>query len=268
MTGAPLRVDAEITLHVRESGPNRRLRLRVPGWPGGAPGQFVMLSPGAVTDVRQDDPLLPRPMAVFRQTAGDAPEIEILFKVEGRGTGLLAHTVVGERVRVVGPLGRPFDLPGAGEHVAVVGGGTGVASLFGLVEASVDARQTIVLGARSADDLMARSDFEAEAGRQGAEIVFTTEDGSLGEEGIVTGPLERLLAAGDLARVVCCGPTPMMRACADVAAKHGVPCVVSLENNMACGYGVCLGCAAPHPDGHYALVCRDGPVFDAAEIPK
>jgi len=261
MRGAALRADAEVVLQERESGPNRRLRLRVEGWPGGAPGQFVMLSPGPVQDVRQDDPLLPRPMAIFRELPGSPPEVEILFKVEGRGTALLAGALPGQRVRVLGPLGRPFDLPQPSDHVVVVGGGTGVASLFGLVRAS-RARQSVVLGARSADDLMARADFEACP----VDVVFTTEDGSLGERGLVTAPLERLLAAGDVARVVCCGPTPMMRACAERAARHGVPCTVSLENHMACGFGVCLGCAAPTPSGRYALVCRDGPVFDAAEI--
>jgi dihydroorotate dehydrogenase electron transfer subunit len=226
-----------------------------------------MLSPGVLTGVRQDDPLLPRPMAVYRETRGEgggSPEVEILFKVEGRGTALLALARVGERVRVVGPLGRPFPLPAPGERVAVVGGGTGVASLFGLVEAAsaLGARPTVVLGARSADDLMARADFEA----LGVELLFTTEDGSLGEKGLATEPLARALASGGLARVYCCGPTPMMRACADLAAAAGVPCAVSLENTMACGFGVCLGCAAPRPAGDYALVCRDGPVFDASEI--
>ena len=119
-----------------------------------------------------------------------------------------------------------------------------------------------MLGARSADDLMAREDFE----RTAAELHFTTEDGSLGEAGRVTDPLARVLAEADVASVYCCGPTPMMRACAELAAKHDVSCVVALENNMACGYGVCLGCAVPHVSGGYALVCRDGPVFDAREI--
>ena len=58
----------------------------------------------------------------------------------------------------------------------------------------------------------------------------------------------------------------MMRRCAELASEAGVPCLVSLENNMACGVGVCLGCAAPRPDGRYALVCRDGPVFEADAI--
>jgi len=202
-------------------------------------------------------------MAIFRESLGADPEVEILYKVEGRGTALLAAASVGDRVRVVGPLGRPFPLASPGEHVVIVGGGTGVASLYGLVAgAAAGVRQSVVLGARSADDLMAREDFEGAA----ASILFTSEDGSLGEKGVVTDPLARLLAAGDIATVYCCGPTSMMRACAELARQHSVPCIVSLENNMACGYGVCLGCAVPRPAGDYALVCRDGPVFDAEQV--
>jgi dihydroorotate dehydrogenase electron transfer subunit len=260
-----IRVWASILENRREGGVNHRLRLGVPGWPGARPGQFVMLSPGAVTDVRRDDPLLPRPMAVFRQDSapGGEPEVEILYKVTGRGTALLAQAQAGERVRLVGPLGQPFRTPAVGERCAVVGGGTGVASIFGLVAEAPDRGSLrVLLGARSADDLMAGADFE----RLGVDLCVTTEDGSRGETGLVTAPLERLLDQGGIGTVYCCGPTPMMRRCAELAVTAGVACVVSLENNMACGVGVCLGCAAPRPDGSYALVCRDGPVFDASAI--
>jgi len=262
-----IRAHAAVVSNAAEGGSNYRLALRVPGWPVTRPGQFVMLSPGAVTGVRRDDPLLPRPMAVFRsRRAGDEDgdaQVEILYKVEGRGTGLLAQAVPGDRVRIVGPLGRPFPRPEPGCHSIVVGGGTGVASVYDLVAtAPDDARISVVLGARGASELMAREDFEV----LGARLEYTTEDGSLGEEGLVTGPLERLLGDGDVARVYCCGPTPMMRACAERCSEAGVACVVSLENNMACGFGVCLGCASPRRGGGYALVCRDGPVFDAEDV--
>lgn len=224
-----------------------------------------MLSPGAVSGVRRDDPLLPRPMAVFRhgEPAAGAAEVEILYKVEGRGTALLAEAGPGQAIRIVGPLGRPFEGPAPGSRSVVVGGGTGVASIYALVAgAPAEARRTVILGARSAEDLMARGDFEA----LGGDLRFTTEDGSLGVRGLVTAPLTALLAVGDVDRVYCCGPTAMMRACAELCAEAGVPCVVSLENPMACGFGVCLGCAAPRPTGDYALVCRDGPVFDASDV--
>jgi dihydroorotate dehydrogenase electron transfer subunit len=224
-----------------------------------------MLSPGAVSEVRRDDPLLPRPMAVVRdfRDVGGRVGLDVLYKVEGRGTALLAEARVGERLRVVGPLGRPFRLPDPGSRVVVVGGGTGIASLVGLAaESAALADVAVILGARSARDLMARGDFAALAVR----LTIMTEDGSIGLQGLVTAPLERALKEGGVARVYCCGPTAMMRRCAELSAEHAVPCVVSLENNMACGYGVCLGCAAPRTTGDYALVCRDGPVFDASAI--
>ena len=96
-------------------------------------------------------------------------------------------------------------------------------------------------------------------------LVCTTEDGSVGQRGLVTGPLEERLSSAD-ATVFAVGPTPMMRACADLAAKHAAGCLVSLENPMACGFGVCLGCAVPRRKGGYGLVCRDGPVFEASAV--
>lgn len=293
-TPAAVRADAEIVENRALGGANRLLVLRVPDWPGARPGQFLMLSPGPIASVRRDDPLLPRPMAVFRERRdplrkpdalgtpdlgkpdpGREPEgmrarergggvlVEVLYKVEGRGTTLLAAGRAGELVRVVGPLGRPFSLPEAGSRIVIVGGGTGIASLHGLAAVAAEtSRVTVILGARRERDLMARAEFEGLA----LELAITTEDGSVGEKGVATAPLERALALGDVVRVYSCGPTPMMRRCAEIAALHGVACVVSLENTMACGYGVCLGCAAPRVEGGYALVCRDGPVFDAREI--
>ena len=169
-------------------------------------------------------------------------------------------------MRVVGPLGRGFALPAEGERALLVGGGTGVASLYQLAERSQCAGRCsaiiVMLGARSGDDLMGRADFEA----LGVEVQIATEDGSLGRKGLVTEILAEALAKDGPARVYACGPTPMMRACADLAADAGKPCVVSLENNMACGFGVCLGCAAPRAEGGFSLVCRDGPVFDARDV--
>ncbi len=270
MSAAPrataIRVDAEVRANVDEGGANRRLRLGVPDWPGSAPGQFAMLSPGPLGAAERFDPLLPRPMAVYRARpeAGGA-ELEILYKVSGRGTRLLAGTQAGEKVRVVGPLGVGFPLPEAGQRALLVGGGTGIASLYELAAAARSRGPVVVLlGARAAGDLMGREDFVA----LGIELRIATEDGSEGWSGRVTELLEHALAEpgadGDL--VYACGPTPMMRRAAEVAVALGRRCIVSLENRMACGFGVCLGCAVPRPEGGFALVCRDGPVLDAAAV--
>jgi dihydroorotate dehydrogenase electron transfer subunit len=264
--GAPLRADVEVRSNRVEGEGSCRMVVRVPGWPSWQPGQFLMLSPGALEAVTRYDPLLPRPMAIYRTNDGDgASDVEVLYKVSGRGTRLLADASPGERVRIVGPLGTGFELPRAGEHAVLVGGGTGIASLHGLAESAQRLGEvTVILGARDAGSLMAAGDFT----KLGVNLRIATEDGSQGIRGLVTDVLEEVLTAGEgaAARVYACGPTPMMRRCAEQAAAHGVPCIVSLENGMACGFGVCLGCAVPLAEGGFALVCNRGPVFEAGEI--
>ena len=269
----PIRGHARVLANLVE-GNGRKIRLAVEGWPGSLPGQFVMVGAGAEASVPRKDPLLPRPMAVYRElgpveggTAGERA-IELLYRVVGRGTTLLSDARPGESVSLVGPLGQGFplqDFGSGGGAALLVGGGTGIASLYELARALAEAGRSVVvmLGARSRDDLTGRADFEA----LGIELVCTTEDGSEGHRGLVTQPLEsRLAEQGAAASVFAVGPTPMMRACADLARKYAAHCLVSLENPMACGFGVCLGCAAPRAEGGFSLVCRDGPVFDAREI--
>jgi dihydroorotate dehydrogenase electron transfer subunit len=288
----PTRSRARVLANLPE-GHGRKLRLAVPEWPGSRPGQFLMLGAGAEGGAVRRDPLLPRPMAVYRELGGRGAAaecaagervIEVLFRVVGRGTALLADLREQERVSLVGPLGRGFaqveadfsstdaapdatpdTIPDPSSGPAIlVGGGTGIASLYEWARelAARGRAVTVLLGARSAGDLLGWSDFEA----LGVGLVGTSEDGSAGVKGLVTVPLADRLRGSEGATVYAVGPTPMMRACADLAAACGARCYVSLENPMACGFGVCLGCAAPRRSGGYALVCRTGPVFPALEI--
>ena len=277
---APLRVEAEVVRNRPEGQSSWRLVLRVPGWPGSRPGQFAMLSPGARAGAARNDPLLPRPMAVYRAEPGNgSSDVEILYKVVGRGTALLADALPGQRVGIVGPLGRAFPRPRSDEQVIIVAGGTGIASVYDLAAQLAGSHPVeIFFGARTATDLMAIEDFEALQ----VALRTATEDGSVGTRGLVTDLLQTALeefpgvadgsaaSSGDSAiprcRVYTCGPTAMMRRCAELAAQRGVPCIAALENAMACGFGVCLGCAAPLKGGGFALVCRDGPAFDANSI--
>jgi len=260
----PIRSVAEILSNADEGHSSRRLTLRVPDFPGFAPGQFAMLSAGALAAAERSDPLLPRPMAIYRSVASpQGADVEILYKVTGRGTALLAEALAGQRVSIVGPLGHAFPAPEPGDRVWIVAGGTGIASVFDLAARLKSThRPTVLLGARTEGDLMAVEDFES----LGIDLRITTDDGSRGAPGLVTQLLEESLETVASTRVFTCGPTPMMRRCAQICAAAGVPCVAALENHMACGFGVCLGCAAPLVRGGYALVCRDGPAFDAAEI--
>ena len=263
-----LRAVAEVVENEAESPGNHRLVLAIPDWPGAEPGQFVMLSPGGPGEAELTDPLLPRPMAVYRGHApapgGRRAEVEFLLKVAGRGTHLLADRVPGQSIRLVGPLGSAFTPIAPGSRAILVGGGTGIASLYEL--ASRGAQQAdvqVIMGARREADLMGVDDFLA----LGVEVQVTTEDGSRGRQGRVTDALGELLEGpGPPARLFACGPTPMMRACAEIAEQKRLECQVSLENNMACGFGVCLGCAVPVHSGGYSLVCRAGPVYPADQV--
>jgi len=262
--GGPIRADAEVVAVGDEGGGNRRLTLRVEGWPGFEPGQFVMLSPGPEAAAPRFDPLLPRPMAVYRASdRGGATDVEILFKVTGRGTALLGAARSGERVRVLGPLGHGFRRPEPGERAVIVAGGTGIASVYELAaRLAPTTRVLVLLGARTRDHLLGRHDFAA----LDVTLEIATDDGSEGTRGVVTELLAAALETGDAARVYACGPTAMMRRAAAMAAARRRPCVASLENPMACGFGVCLGCAVPLRAGGFALVCRDGPMFDAETV--
>jgi len=259
---APLRAEAVVESNAADGPANWRLRLRVEGWPDARPGQFVMLQPGARGSAQRFDPLLPRPMAVYRtERAGGSAIIEVLYKVVGRGTALLADLGSGDRIGLVGPLGQGFPEPSGGRAV-LVGGGTGIASLYELAARWCETGQvTVLLGARTADDLMGETDFRA----LGADLKLATEDGSAGARGRVTELLGPELAAAP-AQVYACGPNPMMQRAAEIAEDAGARCWVSLENRMACGFGVCLGCAVPRSGEGFDLVCRDGPVFESRSL--
>ena len=233
---------------VREAGATR-LVLEVPGWPGHRPGQFAML--GLDPELRRRDPLLPRPMAVYR---GDAGALEFRFKVVGRGTRMMAEFAAGTTVAVLGPLGNGFALPDG--PATLVGGGSGIASLFELARDSRP-RPRVLLGGRTRADILGLEDFE----KLGVDLAVATDDGSLGQRGLVTD----LLAPRAGETVYACGPLAMMQRAQALAAAAGARCHVSLENNMACGFGVCLGCVVKTPAG-FRLVCTHGPVFDAATL--
>jgi dihydroorotate dehydrogenase electron transfer subunit len=168
-------------------------------------------------------------MAVYRaDTSGGSSDVEILYKTVGRGTALLAEALPGQRVTIVGPLGKAFPLPRSGEHVTIVAGGTGIASVYELAARLAGTHPVEVLfGARTASDLMAVEDFEALK----IPLRVATEDGSAGVRGVVTDLLESAIdgpmVGGDLPgsgrRVYVCGPTAMMRRCAEIASQREVP---------------------------------------------
>ncbi len=230
-------------------------------------GQFVMLQVRDGTD-----PLLRRPMSIFRVLPGRRGRLQILYKVVGRGTRYLAGQPVGARLATLGPLGNGFRLPPAGARPVLVSGGIGVAIFPFLVEALAKARRRapiLLYGARSRRDLAALGYFRARR----VPMRLATEDGSAGARGFVTHHLEPLLAARQEAaklELFVCGPTAMLKAVGAMAARAGVPCQLALESQMPCGIGVCLGCVVSCPgDDHgpvFRRVCTEGPVFRAGEV--
>jgi dihydroorotate dehydrogenase electron transfer subunit len=241
---------------------------------GVRPGQFVMLR---VTEGL--DPFLRRPFGIYRVLGSGGKRvlggsgIEIVYKVVGRGTGILAAKEPGERVDVIGPFGNGFPIlrGSAASKVVMVAGGIGVAPFYLLAGHSVSGG-LLLFGARSGGEAAITRDFT----RLGCRVHVATEDGSLGTRGLVTGLLTQALKPGSV--VYACGPLAMLKAVARIAENAGVKCLVSLERAMACGIGVCLGCAVKTrdhkgeanghsvPGGSYKMVCSDGPVFDSSEI--
>ncbi len=221
-----------------------------------APGQFVHVRPPGVGC----DPLLRRPLAIAR-AEGDS--LVLIVDVVGRGTRALAARRPGDEVDLIGPLGNGWPaLEGVSGPIALVAGGTGVASLMSFHHAFADKlRLHPLLGARTAQRLLGAEYF-----RQAPNTRLATDDATAGFCGTV---VELLRQAWDEIRpqaVLACGPEAMLAAVAELARQRGVCCYVSLEQRMGCGFGVCMGCAVPLARGGYARVCVDGPVFEAAEV--
>ena len=218
-------------------------------------GQFLHIACG-------EGLLLRRPISVC-MVQEDEPQdtARVVFEVRGEGTKWLAQRQVGDKVNVLGPLGNGFTVT-PNDRLLLVGGGIGVPPLLG--QAAFTAKNsTAVLGFRSADRAMLVEDYQdyCEA------VYLCSDDGSLGRHGFVDAQLKDILEKDkNFTAVLACGPKPMLKNVAKVAAEYGVLCQVSLEERMACGVGACLGCAVQMADGTMKHVCKDGPVFDAKEV--
>ncbi len=228
------------------------------------PGQFVMLRGEWGRDL-----LNPRAFSVF-EVDGERG-FSILAKVFGRGTARLAAAEPGDRVTVTGPLGRGFQPPAPGRTQLLVAGGVGLPPLhLQARRAAEEGRPTsveMIYGGRGEEDLLLVDDLVA----WGVPHRLSTDDGSIGHHGRVTELLEvRLREArerGEAVEILACGPTTMLAAVRRIGLAAEIDTYLCLEENMACGFGVCLGCAVPvHGDRPYRYCCTDGPVFDAKEV--
>lgn len=254
------KVNVELELLVKETlqGNHVALNFRLPeGVPEPRPGQFVEILPPSGTGV-----LLRRPISVCDYVAKQRT-LTLLIHAIGPATRAFAKLMKGESLNVVMSLGKGFDLANVGEHPLLVGGGVGVAPLLyaaRCLQAS-GIKPTMLLGAKTATLLVLTERFKAFG-----DVQRCTDDGTKGFQGFVVH--HRLMLSERFQKftsVLCCGPTPMMKAVAQKAHEAGLPCQVSLEHLMACGFGVCLGCVQNTTSGNLR-VCADGPVFNAETL--
>ncbi len=229
------------------------------------PGQFVMIRPSHASI-----PLLRRPFSVHRLVVEEDKTlgIELLYKVVGQGTKAMSEMKAGADMDVLGPLGNGFPCLEQANCVFLVAGGVGVAALYYLafhLSKYQGVTQTVFLGGSSSSDILCEKEFQS----LGIKIHVSTEDASVGEAGLVTSAVETSLEAGERPDIIyACGPQAMMKAVGVIAGAYDIPCQVSLEAEMACGFGVCLGCAVKRAadEGGYFHVCIDGPVFDFRKV--
>jgi dihydroorotate dehydrogenase electron transfer subunit len=223
-------------------------------------GQFVMVKCG-----EGNDPLLRRPMSIadFDMENGC---FGLLVQIVGRGTKLLVKQKAGEKLDVTGPFGQGFKIGDINKKIWIIAGGTGVAPFAGLLgsDKNIAERTTVFLGARTSDTLFFKDFFEG----KGVRLICATEDGSYGTKGFVTKPFEELLIKeGKPDLLLTCGPTPMMKIIAGYCVDNDIECQVSLEKEMACGFGACLGCVVKKRGAEgYMTTCKKGPVFSATEV--
>ena len=265
----PLDVAAEVLSNTHLSPDYNVLALAAPLIAERAlPGQFVMVKAGD-----RLEPLLRRPFSVFEilKERGQIVGLSLLSKRIGPSTARLFDARPGDRVQCLGPLGRPFAPVNAPDAAWIVAGGVGLAPFVALAETlrARTVKTTLYYGARRAAELFHLDEFE----RLGVELVLSTEDGSRGERGRVTQPLERDLKARPQSAPVmiyACGPEPMLAAVARLSASYGRPCQVSVERVMGCGLGGCYSCVIPirTADGgwHHVRSCLAGPVFPGEDI--
>ena len=256
---------ASVSLNEPVAKDTYRMILTTGDWRGQdpQPGQFIMLR------VAEDsDPLLARPFGISGfQRKEEGADVEIMYRVVGKGTRVMERWRPGQPATFLGPLGRGFVLPPEGTSSLLVAGGVGLPPLLAL------ARKMETLGRVGELSLIygeASSDRLVDLGTDlfpGVETATCTEDGSCGTRGLVTGLLEAK-DNGQGNHLFVCGPNAMMKAVMELTVHRCLSAQYSLEARMACGFGVCSGCAAKMASGDYVRVCREGPVFDGKELSK
>lgn len=224
------------------------------------PGQFISMY------TNDGSKLLPRPISIC-EIDKENNALRMVFRVTGENTGTkqFSEMKAGDVLPVIGPLGNGFPLEkAAGKKVFLMGGGIGVPPILELAKQMECEEKQIVVGYRDANTFL-KEEFE-----QNGKLYISTEDGSVGSKGNVMDAIRENALEADV--IFACGPTPMLRAIKAFACENNIECYISLEERMACGIGACLACVCKskekdaHSNVHNKRICKDGPVFLAAEV--
>ena len=227
--------------------------------------------PGNFIEIRvsnQVEPFLRRPISIYNMDKEDGI-LEIIFQVKGKGTKILSNKQVGSMIDIVGPLGYGTFKYEDYDNIAILGGGIGVFPLFELAKKAKSEGKIVntYLGFRSEDFVVLEDEFKEVSDS----FILTTDDGSYSKDGFAINYLEKDIEEGKIKSIYACGPLPMLKAVQKLAIEKNIPCQISLEEKMACGLGVCLGCAvktskSPADNPEYIHVCKAGPVFDCKDV--
>jgi len=239
------------------------------------PGNFLQIK---ISDT--DFPLLRRPFSIANRIDNDS--VEIIYKIKGLGTNLLLKKRIGGKINLIGPLGNSFTICqsevtsplqknlGIDSNTLLIAGGMGIAPLIFLASIlkEMGINFQIFYGAKTKSELIYIDLLRTYTDN----VSLITDDGSSGKKGLVTEFVVKELknekyvsTHHNKLKFYTCGPHPMLKEICRICNQLSIDCEISLEENMACGFGACMGCVTNTLTG-YKRVCYDGPVFKGSEL--
>lgn len=219
-------------------------------------GEGGFTSPGQFMNITVEGFFLRRPISVCDFWQGGA---KIIFRSKGSGTTVLKSLQKGASIKALSPLGNGFDTKSAPQKIAVIGGGIGVPPVYGLTKELINLGKKVIvgLGFTKLGEVFYVDEFRA----LGAEVVVTTDDGSLGESGLITDVMKKY--SNEYSYSFACGPLPMLKSVYLIEGFSSGQ--YSLEERMGCGFGACM-CCSVNTKNDPKRVCSEGPVFSKEEL--
>lgn len=208
------------------------------------------------------EPFLRRAISIYNINK-EKGILEFIFRINGKGTTLLAKKQEGELIDIIGPLGYgKFKYKGY-KNIAIIGGGIGIFPLYQIAKNTIEnAKVDIYMGFKNKESVLLEDEFRKVSNK----LVIATDDGSYGKNGYIINELKVAVEKEKPEIIFACGPLPLLKAVQKLAIEKEILCQISLEEKMGCGLGVCLGCAVEVTTGGYEHVCKQGPVFEAKKV--